>query len=180
MSFLLSLSYCLQRTPCATGIMARLLHLTFLNLLSFSLLRFAVANVIHDAYVLERRDFSADLRNFNQIVDLLYNIGSRIGVPFSAITNVSLDIPQILEIGPLDLALLPSGYSFSCDTVVHPTPVDSKPPSPFRNRMVEIDEEKISIICAEVDDEHGPQLSFMKACPGQQEVLKNFLVDLKW
>jgi hypothetical protein len=73
-------------------------------------------------------------------------------------TNVGLSLPQILEVDPLDLALLPSGYCFSCDTVTHPTPDDSKLPSQFMNRMVDIDEEQIIIICAEVDEEHGPEL----------------------
>jgi hypothetical protein len=44
---------------------------------------------------------------------------------------------------------------------------------------LEIDEEQIIIICAEVDEEHGPELPFMKACPGQQEVLEQFLTDLQ-
>jgi hypothetical protein len=46
--------------------MARLLRVIFLNILRFTLLRFAAANAVTDAHVLEKRDFSTDLRNFNQ------------------------------------------------------------------------------------------------------------------
>jgi len=80
-------------------------------------------------------------------------------------TNSGLSISQIPEADPLDLALLPSGYCFSCDTTAHSTPEDSRLPSPCGNRMVKIDEEQIIIICAEVDEEHGLELPFMKACP---------------
>jgi hypothetical protein len=169
---------CRKRILFEIFIMVRLPPVMFPNLLCFAMLRFTSANAVGDAHFLEERDFSADLRNFNQIVQLLYNIRSRIGIPFSAMTNVGLSLPQILEADPLNLALLPSDSCFSCDTVAHPTPDDSKLPSPFMNRMVEIDEEQIIIICAEVDKEHGPELPYMKACPGQQ-VLKQFLVDLR-
>lgn len=105
------------------------------------MLQLAMANAIGDAHIIEGRDFSADdMRSFNQIVRLLYNIRSRIGIPFGAMTSVGLSLPQILEVGPLDLSLLPSGYFFSCDTIEYSTAEESRLPSPFENPMVEIDE----------------------------------------
>jgi hypothetical protein len=159
--------------------MARLLPAMISKLLCFAMLQLAMTNTTDEAHILGERDFSAGLRNFNQIVQLLYNIRSRIGIPFSVMTNVGLSISQILKVDPLDLVLLPSRYCFSCDTTAHSTPEDSRLPSPCRNRMVEIDEEQIIIICAEVDEEHDPKLPSMKACPRQQEVLEQFLADLR-
>ncbi len=67
-------------------------------------------------------------------------------------TNVGLSLPLIFGADPFDLVLPPSRYCVSCDTIARPTPDNYRLPSPFRNRMVEIDEEQIIIIYAKFDD----------------------------
>lgn len=44
--------------------------------------------------------------------------------------------------------------------------------------MIDIEANQILIICSESDDEHGASMPFVKACPGQADVLKDFLRDL--
>jgi len=124
------------------------------------------------------RDFSDDSRNFNQIVQLMHNMRTRIGIPFKAMVNIGLQYPQTVEIDPLDLALLPSGYCFSCDTH-HANPDESKHPNPLANSMIEIDEDQLILICAESDEEHGFEWPLVKECPGSKDILKDFLVDLR-
>jgi hypothetical protein len=125
------------------------------------------------------RDFSADLRNFHQIQQLLHNLRSRIGVPFSAMRNVGLPFHQTLEVKPLDLVLLPSGYCFSCSTPPHTEPDQSKPPNPFHNEMVELDESQLLVACTDNTSDAKPdEWPLMKACPGQEKVLRDFLFDV--
>lgn len=128
--------------------------------------------------VIERRDFSADLRNFHQIQLLLHNMKSRIGIPFTAMRNVGLKYDQTIEMKPLDLVLLPNGYCFSCSTPSNAAPDESKRPNPFDNQMVEIDESKLLVACAAEEPTYNEEWPLMKACPGQERVLKDFLVDL--
>jgi hypothetical protein len=54
----------------------------------------------------------------------------------------------------------------------------SKPPSPLKNTMVEIDEKQIFIVCDAANDESGAGLVSTEACEGQEKVLKQFLFDL--
>jgi hypothetical protein len=122
------------------------------------------------------RDFSAALRNFNQIQQLMHNLRSRIGVPFSAMRNVGLAFQQTLEVQPLDLVLLPNGYCFSCSTPPHTEPDRSKPPNLFHNEMVELDESQLLVACT--DDTNGQrpdEWPLMRACPGQEKLLRQFL-----
>ena len=125
------------------------------------------------------RDFNADLRNFSQVQLMLHNLRSRIGIPFTAIRNVGLNFNHTLEVKPLDLVLLPSIYCFSCPTFPHGGPDFSKRPSPFRNEMIEVDESQLLIACT--DDSAGDKADewpLMRACPGQEEVLRTFLLDV--
>jgi hypothetical protein len=125
------------------------------------------------------RDFSADLRNFHQIQQLMHNLRSRIGVPFSAMRNVGLHFHQSLEVKPLDLVLLASGYCFSCSTPPHTEPDQSKPPNPFHNEMVELDESQLLVACTDNTSDTKPdEWPLMKACPGQEKVLRDFLFDV--
>jgi hypothetical protein len=125
------------------------------------------------------RDFSADIRNFGQIQQLMYNLRSRIGIPFYAMRNVRLSFNQTLEVKPIDLVLLPSGYCFSCSTPSHGEPDYVRRPNPFRNEMVELDELQILVACTD-DTEGGKpnEWPLMKACPGQEKVLREFLLDV--
>jgi hypothetical protein len=125
------------------------------------------------------RDFGADLRNFGKIQQLMYNLHSRIGIPFSAMRNVGLSFNQTLEVKPIDLVLLPSGYCFSCSTPPHGEPDYVRRPNPFRNEMVELDESQILVACTD-DTEGGKpnEWPLMKACPGQEKVLREFLLDV--
>lgn len=125
------------------------------------------------------RDFSADLRNFSQVQLMLHNLRSRIGVPFTAIRNVGLKFNHTLEVKPLDLILLPSGYYFSCSTSPHGELDYAKGPNPFPNEMVEVDESQLLIACT--DDSAGGKADewpLMRACPGQEEILRTFLLDI--
>ena len=125
------------------------------------------------------RDFSADLRNFHQIQQLMHNLRSRIGVPFSAMRNVGLPFHQTLEVKPLDLVLLPSGYCFSCSSPPHTEPDQSKPPNPFHNEMVELDESQLLVACTDNTSDAKPdEWPLVKACPGQEKVLRDFLFDV--
>ncbi|KAE9364123.1 hypothetical protein N431DRAFT_388038 [Stipitochalara longipes BDJ] len=125
------------------------------------------------------RDFSADLRNFNQIQRLMHNLRSRIGVPFSAMQNVGLSIQQTLQVQPLDLVLLPSGYCFSCSTPPHTEPNQSKRPNPFQNEMVELDESQLLVACTDDNSARKPdEWPLRKACPGQEKLLREFLSDV--
>ena len=128
---------------------------------------------------IEPRDFSADLRNFNRVQHLLHNLRSRIGVPFSAMQNVGLAFQQTLEVQPLDLVLLPTGYCFSCSTSPHNPPDQSKSPDPFRNEMVELDESQLLVACTDNTSDAKPdEWPLMKACPGQERLLREFLTDV--
>jgi hypothetical protein len=125
------------------------------------------------------RDFSADLRNFGQVQLMLHNLRSRIGIPFTAMRNVGLNFNQTLEVKPLDLVLLPSGYCFSCSTSPHGGPDYTKRHNPFGNEMVELDESQLLVACT--DDSAGGKADewpLMRACPGQEEVLRTFLLDV--
>jgi len=125
------------------------------------------------------RDFSADLRNFSEVQLLLHNLRSRIGIPFTAMRNVGLNFNHTLEVKPLDLVLLPSGYCISCSTFPQGGPDFAKRPNPFRNEMIELDESQLLIACT--DDSAGGKADewpLMRACPGQEEVLRTFLLDV--
>jgi hypothetical protein len=125
------------------------------------------------------RDFSADLPNFSQVQLMLHNLRSRIGIPFTAMRNVGLNFNHTLEVKPYDLVLLPSGYCFSCSTSPHGGPDYAKGPNPFRNEMVEVDESQLLIACT--DDSAGGKADdwpLMRACPGQEEVVRTFLLDI--
>ena len=128
-----------------------------------------------DIKFMQPRDFSDDQRQFHQIVRLLHNMRSRIGVPFSAMMNVGLDYPITIEIDPLDLTLLVSGYCFICDTRSSP---ESTQPCPFQNTMVELDETQLVMLCAEVD-EYGFEWPMVRICDDQHKnTLLWFLADL--
>ncbi len=128
--------------------------------------------------VIDRRDFSANSGHWHQLQQLMHNIRSRIGIPFTAMRNVGLGYHQTLEIDPLDLVLLPSGYCYSCATAPHTSPDESKRPNPFHNQMVELDETQLLVACTDPDDAQSSEWPLMKACPGQEHILKDFLIDL--
>jgi hypothetical protein len=113
---------------------------------------------------LETQDFSDDLRNFNQTILLLHNIRSLIGVPSSALLNPSPSFTGTfpLELHPLDLALLPAGYSFGSSA----TPVDNhlKP----KDEIIKLDETQLIVICADSDDEHGFEWPMVERCEGRR------------
>jgi hypothetical protein len=125
------------------------------------------------------RDFSADLRNFSQVQLILHNLRSRIGIPVTAMRNVGLNFNHTLEVKPFDLVLLPSGYCFSCSIFPQSGPDFAKRPKLFRNEMVEVDESQLLIACT--DDPAGGKAGewpLMGACPGQEEVLRTFFLDV--
>jgi hypothetical protein len=128
--------------------------------------------------LIESRDFSANSGHWYQLQQLMHNIRSRIGVPFSAMRNVGLGYHQTLEIDPLDLVLLPNGYCYSCATAPHSEPNEFKRPNPFHNEMVELDETQLLVACTGPDDARSAEWPLMKACPGQERILRDFLMDL--
>lgn len=148
--------------------------LLFASALLFALIHGAPASTIA---AFQTRDFSDDQRHFHQIIQLLHNMRGRIGVPFSAMVNVGLEYPMTVEIDPLDLALLPSGYCFSCENCAA-TLTNSTQSSPFRNTMVELDETQFIMLCAQLD-EHGFEWPIMRLCPNQIHVLLWFLAELR-
>jgi len=120
---------------------------------------------------LQPRIYSQDPRNFAETTSLVSNLRSCIRTPFSAITNVGLqNYAKVLDVSPTNLKLLPPRYCFSkC--------ANPKNPNPFTNEMAELNPEKLIVVCA-VADGQGQDWPFMKACQAQEEVLRNFLVDL--